>query len=154
GAALLGPRFHGPHGKGAGMMGGMMGPRHHLMQEQLATLSPETRGKVEDIWRTHHRALRGSFREMRKARRALTQALTADSYDPQIVADAMADMDEALATPRRHLAEAVLQSAAVMTDEERKAFFEQGLKGRGHKPHGHKPHHGPPPHDGTAPPQP
>ncbi len=131
---LLAAALFSPH-----MRGGHHGPgaRHALMDEQLATLSDDTRPKVEAIWKSHHQELRGSFREMRQARRALKQALTADTYDAAAVEAAMQKMDAALALPRQHLAEAIQESAAVMNDAERQAFFERGLKMM------RPPHHGP-----------
>lgn len=131
-AALFAPHMRGKHG--------MMGARHHLMEEQLAGLSDETRPKVEAIWQAHHQELRGAFSAMRQARRALTEALTAETYDEAAVEAAMAQMDAALAAPRQHIAQAIQESAAVMSDAERQVFFERGLRAFG-PPHGrHGPH--------------
>lgn len=118
---------------------------------QMAALSEETRGTVKDIWREHRSDMRATFKEMRSARRALTAALTAETYDPAAVEAAQNKLDAAMDSSRQIINRSVRMSAAAMSDEERAAFFERGfhpgMMRPPHRPHGDMP----PPPEGMAP---
>ncbi len=121
-AVFLGPVMH---------RGGMMGPRdgmhHGLGPRQLEHLSDESRDQVRDIWRDSRRALHREFRAMIAARRALTAALTAPSYDENAVIAAQQQVDQAMDRVRALTNQAVLDSARILSDHEREEFFEYGF---------------------------
>ncbi len=123
-AVFLGPVFHhgptGPDGPGRGF-------GHGLGKYQLEGLSETSQDNVRAIWRDSRRDLYRQFRESAKARKALTAALTAETYDEQAVIDAQLALDQAMDRVRALTNKAVLDSAGVLTNEERAAFFAFGF---------------------------
>ena len=81
---MTGERYLGSHGE-------RHGERHGLDLHQLEHLSDASQQKVRAIWRDSRRDLHREFRASIKARRGLTEALTAETYDAQAVMAAQAD---------------------------------------------------------------
>lgn len=124
--------------------------KHGPGSAQMAALSDETRAEVKEIWRGHRSEMRGIFKEMRAARRALTEALTATPYSEETVASAQAQLDAAMDRMRSIVNQSVRRSAAAMSDLERAAFFERGFyPGMIHPHQGHR--GAPPPAEEMAP---
>lgn len=134
GAALLRPVFGPPHHRG----------HHGPDKAQMEALSDETRTAMRALWDQNRDGMRVQFRAIREARRDVAAALTAKTFDEQAVRDAQAKLDGASARSRALINQSVIESARLMSDEERKAFFERGLHryrfGKGG-------HHRPPPPD-------
>ncbi|MEN8722535.1 MAG: periplasmic heavy metal sensor [Alphaproteobacteria bacterium] len=120
---MTGERYLGSHGE-------RHGERHGLDLHQLEHLSDASQQKVRAIWRDSRRDLHREFRASIKARRGLTEALTAETYDAQAVMAAQAALDAAMGRVRALTNQAVLDSASVLSDEEREEFFKRGFRTR------------------------
>lgn len=95
-----------------------------------AALDQEYRAVVDAIWQRNRPALHGYRRQMMEARDAIREKLLTEDFDPEAVlrvqAVLSAKMQEATATVAAH----IVEIAQALPPEQRRRYFEAGLRHR------------------------
>ena len=122
-------RFHPPP----------MGPKFHWL---IKSLPPESQAKVRPLLQTHRQHMRAQIRQMKQARRAVHQQLTATAFNPQTLSEALATSRQTMVQAREKMHSVLVEIASHLNQEER----QQLSKAMHRKPPRHKGHfRGPPP---------
>jgi uncharacterized membrane protein len=105
---------HGPHGE----HGPFMGPRG-MMREGFG---PEARPLVDKVMARHGESLRGERMELRKARRAVRDALLQEPFDASQLQQALAGLRARTDSSQQRMHEALVELARTLSLEQRKAL--------------------------------
>ncbi|MDX5367021.1 MAG: periplasmic heavy metal sensor [Alphaproteobacteria bacterium] len=122
------PFFKGPRDAGFGPM-----PRGHgaaLMHGAFRELPDEDRQELRRAMREKFREIRPYFREMHEARNALADALAAEPYDEVAVRAAFDGMSAAMTAMSDMGRDAMMETFARLTPEQRKRVAETMRKDR------------------------
>ena len=90
------------------------------MARLVRFLPPERRDELLD--RATHRQIRASLREMRRAQRAMHEALAAEPFDSAALAASLGQFRDHFATSQARSHAAFVEIAARLTPEERRGF--------------------------------
>ena len=103
------------------------------LSQLLRFLPAERREAVlEEVnGRELRRGVRGSVRQMRRAQRALHEALAAEPFDAEALARALADFRDHYAASQNRSHRAFVAVAARLSAEERRQFLQSQTKRRG-----------------------
>jgi Spy/CpxP family protein refolding chaperone len=103
---------HGPHAE----HGPFMGPRG-MMREAFGS---ETRPLVDKVMARHGESLRGERMELRRARRAVRDALLQEPFDAAQLERALAGLRARTDSSQQHMHEALVELARTLPLEQRK----------------------------------
>ncbi|WP_025897733.1 periplasmic heavy metal sensor [Sneathiella glossodoripedis] len=111
---------------------GMLFNRHAA----LSALENDRRSEVAGIWRSKRDEIREELKSYRKNNRKLARLLFRGELDDSEIRIAHTQMTTHRANAEKLLFELVLQSAQIMTEEERQKFFKRGFQNwRHNRPH-------------------
>lgn len=116
----------------------------------LDALTPEQRETFRAAFRAHSDEIRAGFRDSRRLRQTLGEALAADPWDRARVEKALADLQAVEGAHEAAVAKAVIDAFETLPAEQRKALIEQGW--RRHHADAPRRRHGPPAMGDTPPP--
>lgn len=122
-------------------------------------ISPEHEKLFAETMRGLHEKSRDTARQIDETRREVLNILTAPQFDAAAYRKKSAELHEWHGKMKSQLTETVVELAAQLSPEERRAlagFLEKGPPGQGPRPPhgGPPPHQGPPQHQGPPPPPP
>lgn len=110
------PHMHGEHGP-------FMGPRG-MMREGFG---PEARPMLDKIMERHGASLRGEHGELRKARRAVRDALLQEPFDPAQLERALAGLRARTDSSQARMHEALVELARTLPLDQRKLLARRAL---------------------------
>ncbi len=114
-----------------GPVDGPRSGRPHLRFDSLReALGPEAKAAIDQVDDQHSATIRKTMREMMKARRAATEALTADPFDAEKAREAHKVLMTKETTARSAMHEALVELAAALPAEQR-AKLGQAMRKRG-----------------------
>jgi Spy/CpxP family protein refolding chaperone len=113
GFAIARAVYHFPHHR-EGFHGPFLGP-HGMMRDERGPLADAIRGAMQ----RHGDAFRAQRAHLRDAQRAVHAALTAEPYDAQALARALADLRTATAQSQQLMHDALLELAGTLAPEQR-----------------------------------
>ena len=122
--------FHGPpgaHGVGPDGIG------HFNRRAAHEALDPDVRSLVEAVWRERIDDIRPRIRAARKARHEVMRALIAEPIDAAALEAAYAALRARTDEAQTAVHGALAQVAQMLPPDQRKRFFEAGLKRRDRK---------------------
>ncbi|MBW2452915.1 MAG: periplasmic heavy metal sensor [Deltaproteobacteria bacterium] len=131
-----------------GPRGGPPMGRHHLRFDRLRqVLGPEAKGAIDQVDAKYSDAIRQKMGEMKEARRAATEALTADPFDADKARQAHAELIATKTAARSAMHEALVELAGALPAEQRaklgKAMRKRGKGGAHGKKRGGRGRAGP-----------
>ena len=103
--------------------GGMMFNRHAAM----SSLDSPIKKEISDLWKTRKEELRGEFRASKQTSRDMAKLLSEDILDLPKIRAAHEKMSAHRHGAEQILFEILLESAELMTAEERRKFFKRGF---------------------------
>lgn len=116
--------------------GDRLPPLHRLADG--AGLDPPYRDQVTALWLDQRPRLHRQMRAVREARRQVHRLLTAETLDRAALATAQETLSQRLTAARAAMQDHLLEVAALLPPEQRRAYFEAGLR-RHHGPRGRGP---------------
>jgi uncharacterized membrane protein len=138
GGLLVGKHF-GPFSESRPFHPPPMGPKLHWL---IQSLPAESQAKVRPLLQTHRQHIRPQMRQMRQARRAVHQQLTASDFNAQALAEALTALRQTMMRAREKMHSLLVEIASQLDEKERQQLSEAMPK----RPHRHKGHfRGPPP---------
>ena len=109
---------------------------HRGLPHWAQTLPPERRDVLRPRLREYMRSMRGARRELRSTNQAVQAALTADPFEPQVLAAALQQLREQQAATMREGHTAFVATISELSARERRQLAEQMLRQR-HRPPRH-----------------
>ncbi len=108
------------------------------------SLGEPARATLRRIWAKHGAEVRPLVRQMRAARRQVSDQLAADDFDPEALARALADLRAKTQVSQSAMHAAMVELAADLTAEERRHLAKAGMHRHGRHRHDY-PRPNPPP---------
>lgn len=125
-----GPPFGPPHAHGGGPPPEPGGPPFWMRR----AIGPDGAETLEKVWRAHAAEIDPLRADLRKAREAVSDALAAEPFDPNVYADSLDTVQDRAGRMLRAINAAMVDLAKNLTPEQRRQMVEQSREWRRHKP--------------------
>lgn len=116
------------------LMGEQAGrPRHMergLMRQMIGSVPPEVRAPLRTQLKARRDEMRDTFRGMRRARRAVSEAIAAPDYSDVALAEALAALRQQTDAGQALIHAAMVDTAGNLTAEQRQAWAERQWRKR------------------------